>query len=295
MDLSELLEEYLLELSIKGYSKTTIKGNKSNLTRFTEYLKTINVIVLLELKTIHIKQYISHMQSQGKKNSYINTSLKNIRSMLNYAVQEEYISKDISSKVKLLKEEQTIIETFNEQELKLMLDFYKHKDFLSSRNRLIVHLLADTGIRAHELTNISLKDIQDGSFLIHGKGNKQRLLPISPILQKELIKYLRYRNARKNIKNDYLLVSYYGKQLTVQTIEEVVKAMKHLVRNNIRVSPHTFRHTAAQMLLKQGIDTYVISKILGHTNINITKIYLNSLDSLEVAKLSISPISLLSR
>ena len=289
MLLNELLNEYLLELSIRNCSKHTIKSYRNNLKRFISYLGNIE---LEKTTSTHIKQYIAHLQSLGRKGTYINTILKQLRGLFTYAYEEEYISINIVSKIKWVKEITPVIKTFTEEELKKMLNYYKGKDYLSIRNKLIIYLLADLGIRANEAINITLEDIKGNSILIHGKGGKDRVLFISQPLEKLLMKYLRVRKAHiKDKDTNYLLVSIRRHKLTVETIEEICRELTPLARKEIRVSPHTFRHTYAQLCLKNGLDVYVISRLLGHTSINMTRRYLNSLPHEEIAKMAISPIS----
>ena len=289
MLLEELLQEYLLELQIKNCSSTTIKSYKGNLSRFIDFLELD--LELEQIKTRHIKEYVIHLQSKGLKATYINTVLKHIRGLFNYAVEEDYLEANIANKVRWLKEITPVIETFNQEEIKAMLSYYKGKDFLSIRNKLVVYMLLDTGIRAGELTNIRLCDINGNDLLIHGKGGKQRQLTLSPVLEKELLKYIRIRSC----DSEYLFISFRGHKLTVESVEGIFKAMSHLVRSNIRCSPHTCRHTYSQLLLKQGVDSYIISRLLGHNSMTVTRRYLASLPTKDINKLSISPIMLVGK
>ena len=289
MLLKELLQEYLLELQIKNCSSTTIKSYKGNLTRFIDFLELD--LDLEEVKTRHIKEYIINLQSKGLKATYINTILKHIRSLFAYAVEEDYLEANIANKVRWLKEITPVIETFNQEEIKAMLSYYKGKDFLSIRNKLVVYMLLDTGIRAGELTNIRVYDINGSDLLVHGKGGKERQLTMSPVLEKELLKYMRVRSSN----SEYLFISYRGHKLTVESIEGIFKAMAHLIRPNIRCSPHTCRHTYSQLLLKAGVDSYIISRLLGHNSMTVTRRYLASLPTKEINKLSISPIMAINR
>ena len=284
MLLEELLNEYILELQIKNCSSTTIKSYKGNLSRFISFLEPN--LELEEVKAGHIKEYIIHLQGKGLKATYINTVLKHIRGLFNYAVEEEYASINVASKVRWLKEITPVIETFNQEEIKAMLSYYKGKDFLSVRNKLVIYMLLDTGIRAGELTNIRVCDINGNDLLVHGKGGKERQLTLSPVLEKELLKYMRIRSC----DSEYLFISYRGHKLTVESVEGIFKAMSHLVRPNIRCSPHTCRHTYSQLLLKAGVDSYIISRLLGHNSMTVTRRYLSSLPVKDINKLSISPI-----
>ena len=127
--------------------------------------------------------------------------------------------------------------------------------------------------------------------MIMGKGKKERVVPVSPILNKTLIKYKRVRaeyiKDKFAYQTEYLFLSQNGRKLTPEAVEKIVgdcaKACK--VRKHIRSSPHTCRHYFAQAQLKNGCDLYTLSRLLGHSNINITKIYLQSLQDEDVLEL----------
>ena len=144
-------------------------------------------------------------------------------------------------------------------------------------------LLFDTGIRNSELCYLKTSDIRDTYINILGKGKKIRYVPITQVLNKYLIKYNRARTSyirdKFNYDTEYLLLSQKGKRLTVEAIERVILicSRNSKVRKEIRISPHTCRHYYAQTQLKNGCDLFTVSHLLGHSNINITKRYLQSM------------------
>ncbi|MDG5852936.1 tyrosine-type recombinase/integrase [Clostridium beijerinckii] len=116
----------------------------------------------------------------------------------------------------------------------------------------------------------------------HGKGNKQRIVAISPYVKRLILRYEKCRDSRFRDRtideNTPFFVSYRFKALTVEGIERVVKicGQKANIRKDIRCSPHTCRHYFAQAQLRNGLDVYSLSRLLGHENISITKRYLQS-------------------
>lgn len=173
---------------------------------------------------------------------------------------------------------------------------------MNARNRCIISILIDTGIRNSELCNIKNIDVKETVIYIFGKGRKERIVPISPYLKKVMIKYERMRE--KYLKDNALhydnyFLSYRCKPLTVEAIERILKiaGKKARVREDIRCSPHTCRHYFAQTQLKNGLDIYSLSRILGHETVDITKRYLQSLKDEQIAEISIgtSPLMNLSK
>lgn len=161
-------------------------------------------------------------------------------------------------------------------------------------------LLFDTGIRNTELCTIKMVDLRENAISIYGKGKKIRYVPITPAIEKWLMKYLiireKYIKDKIGYSEDYLFLSQKGKPLTKETIERVVKDCKVPcgIRKEIRCSPHTCRHYYAQKQLKNGCDVYTVSRILGHTNITITKRYLESIQDEDILELGCKTSPLIS-
>ena len=121
-----------------------------------------------------------------------------------------------------------------------------------------------------------------------GKGSKERVVPCSPYLARMLMKYRIARDNYFEMKNTtpqaYFFLSYRGKAMTQESVAKMMKltAAAVNVRKDIRVSPHTCRHTFAHLQLKNGLDIYSLSRLLGHEHIGITQKYLNGIRDDEV-------------
>jgi integrase/recombinase XerD len=186
-----------------------------------------------------------------------------------------------------------MINTFTNEEVRRMVNHFNGSSYLEVRNKLIMIILCDTGIRNYELCNLKMGDIRDTYINIFGKGKKVRHVPITAVINKQLIKYMRsrenYLKDKINCQEDYLLLSRTGRNLTIATLENVVRACGEAsnVRKEIRISPHTCRHYYAQAQLKNGCDLFTVSRLLGHSNINITKRYLQSMQDDDVMEMAI--------
>lgn len=289
--LNNVLKEFLFEIKIRNYTPRTQKGYKNNNALFHTWLSNVYDITELEEVThLHIKQYIIYLQQKGRKPSYINGILKNIRSFFEYCVGEGYIIKNHCKQVRYMKEGKVVINTFTDNEIKEMLNYFKGNDYLSIRNKCIISMLVDTGIRNFELCTLKVSDLGETAIKISGKGNKERYVYISPMLNKILIRYNRVRDIyfkNHNLKYDNYFLSYRGKPLTGEAIERVVKLCGENINRDIRVSPHTVRHYFAQAQLRNGLDVYSLSRLLGHENVSITKRYLQGLKDEEIVEMSI--------
>lgn len=161
-----------------------------------------------------------------------------------------------------------------------MIAYYNGKDYLDVRNRLMLMLLFDTGIRVSEIINMKPEQIKDGYFVIYGKGRKERVVPQNPAVSKMMLIYNRTRTDYFEFRyaDEYYFLSKNGKRLTSEAVCRFMKkaAADIGVNELVQVSPHTCRHTFAHQELKNGIDLFSLSRVLGHENITITQRYLES-------------------
>lgn len=281
---------YLLEIEIRRYTPKTIRSYTNSLNFFFAWQEKYNHITLVEnLTNPHIKAFVASMLRENKKATYINTILKVLRSFLIYCVDEGYLQFDFS-KFKWLKEEKVIIQTFTNMQAKQLISFYRKNDYNSVKNKSIIMTLFETGIRCYELCCLRLDDVQSGYLIIHGKNHKQRVVPITPLLEKQFVIYKRVREKYfdcKVFQREYFFLSRTGRQLTNSAIEHIIKCAGEGM-DRVRVSPHTLRHFYAQAQLKNGLDIYSLSRLLGHENISITQRYLQGLRDKEILNSAMS-------
>lgn len=281
----------------KEYSNKTIKGYENNLNHLARFLSEKHGITDIEnVKPVYLKDFFKHISDSGRKETYLNGLLKSFRSFFKYAVSESYILTNPCEKIPWAKEAMPLIRTFNDSEVKRMLAVFNENSYMEIRNKTILYMLFDTGIRNSELCDLSLNSVRENTISIMGKGKKERQAAQSPFLAKILIKYIRSRNGYFEYRNipDRLFLSRTGKPLTVEGVERIVKIAgeKANVRADIRCSPHTCRHYFAQCQLRNGIDVYSLSRLMGHNNIMITQRYLSSMqdDEITVRAIRSSPL-----
>ncbi len=287
MYLNELVKEYLFDCEIQNYSEKTIENYRKQLNHFTEFLESnYRVIELEQLETKHIKAFVRYYQQRQCKPSYVNDNLKAAKVLCAYAFREGYKDHNISADVRNVKEPKVLIHTFSEAEIKRMLSYYNGNNYVDIRNKLILMVLFDTGIRVSELTNMKDDQIQDGFFIIYGKGNKERVVPMNPAVAKMFVKFNAAKDKYFCCRNadDYVFLSKNGKKLNTQMINIFMKECAEAVHvnPNVRVSPHTCRHTFAHLQLKNGLDLYSLSRLLGHYSVSITQKYLEGIEDNQI-------------
>jgi integrase/recombinase XerD len=287
MKTTQALKEYLLECEVRKYTKKTIKSYRNNLELFLRYLDQEGITDTEDILPPIVKKFTLFMTNKGKKGTYINGLLKTIKSFINYIYGEGYGGFNTKNGFKWCKEDKIIITTFKPHHVKKMLSSCNGSDFISIRDKAILSVLFETGIRCWELCCITPQDIHEDFILINGKNHKQRVVPITPILKKALIKYQAAKENYFTLKNtdDYYFLSFHGKQLNNSAVEHILKRHGEGIED-IRVSPHTCRHFFAQTQVKLGTDLYTISRLLGHENLRVTQVYLNSLRNEDVLNIA---------
>ena len=195
MLLEDLLNEYLFHIQTMNYSPRTIKGYKNNNKAFMKYIENeFDLTELDEVKSLHIKKYGLFLIGKGRKETYINGIYKNIRSFFAYSVEEGYLlqKQNPCLNVKWLKEEMPIIEAFTPKEVRDMIDKFKMNTYMEARNKLIIMLFADTGLRNLELCHLMRSDIGETTIQIRGK----------PLTVEATLRVVKIAGDRANITRD---------------------------------------------------------------------------------------------
>lgn len=289
----EILEEFKLECELRRLTPRTIKGYYNSSLQFLTWLeKQQDIIELEEIRTTHIKMYMQYLIKKNLSPSYINSVLRCIRAYFRYAVEEDYLRLNPAEKINWQRQGKVLINTFTDEEVRALLNVFDFSTYLSARNKLVLAIAFDTGARNSEICDILEKDIRDNVILLHGKGNKERHVPLTPYLKRAILKYRRIKDVYfedKTAPYKNLLLSRTGRPLTKEAIEHIFNqaALQVEIREEIRCSPHTARHYFAQTHLRNGLDVYSVSRLLGHENINITKRYLQSLQDSSIVEMAV--------
>ena len=279
MKTSAAIREYLIEIEVRKYTPKTIRGYRNSLNLFLRFCEQeAHIQEVEEINLAVVRQFSAFMSQKGRKGSYINGLLKVSKSFIQYCYDEGYGGFNTKKNFKWCKQDKAVIVAFKPCDVKQLLQESKGTDYIHVRDTAILTTLFETGIRCWELCCIQKQDIHDDYIIIKGKNHKQRVVPITPVLQKTLIKYnacaADYFTLRGT--DDFYFLSNHGRQLTNSAVENIIKRYGQGIEG-VRVSPHTCRHFYAQQQVKMGTDLYTISRLLGHENIQITQTYLNSL------------------
>lgn len=204
--------------------------------------------------------------------------LSGLRSFFDYLIFESYRTSNPTDLIEAPKLGRKLPDVLSTEEIELMINQINLSHPQGQRNRAILEILYGSGIRVSELTNLSLSNLffEEDMIRVHGKGNKQRLVPMGGISKEFLEEYI--TETRKNqkinvIDKDIVFLNRRGNGLTRQMIFTLIKDLA--VKANIKkqVGPHTFRHSFATHLLENGADLRTIQILMGHESITTTEIY----------------------
>lgn len=292
----ELLEEYLLELAVRGYTELTVSSYKATLTKVSNYFAERD-IQPLQVRKVHMKRWIMHCKDSGYGSYTINKMLTIVKGMYTYCVSEEYLTVNPCIGVPNQRRDQKIIYPLNDNEIKQILHAASQHPYplLRHRNKVILMLMLDCGLRIGEVERLNEQDVlQNQLHIKKAKNRKERAVALSPTTKKAIMQYVRQKH-RLGLDNDALIVNYYNTRMTRSNIWTMMHTLKEKVdiREEVRFSGHTLRHTYAAMQIRNGLDIHTLSLNMGHEDISITQIYLRSLHSDDFIQQSIKTSTLM--
>ncbi|MFP3421849.1 tyrosine-type recombinase/integrase, partial [Bacillus sp. SIMBA_161] len=175
-----------------GFTKKTLINKRQELKQLLEYVVEKRAITELEsITSFDLKAYVRMKQIKGLQPQSIVSMFKTIHAFFSWCVREEYLEVNIASKVDTPEVQKKVIDGFTGKEVQDMVAAFTFKNYLEARNKAIIAMLADTGLRAMEIRGLQFTNVKETTILVNGKGNKERIVFISPALKRILIKYER--------------------------------------------------------------------------------------------------------
>lgn len=269
----------------KRYSEYTLMAYMRDLKQFSSFLKKkYEIEDVLSVNSEIVRSYIIDLKETGLKNRSVNRKISVLRSFYNYCLREKQIIVTPLLGVKSMKQPKELAKFVPEHEIKAM-HFEQNDDFLVRRDEIVFEILYQTGIRQAELRAIRDDDVDKNAktIKVHGKRNKDRILPIRVELLSMIDNYVAIRNANfPNRDHSFLIVNNNGREVTSSFVYSLVKSILKDITTIEQKSPHVLRHTFATHLLNRGADIRAIQKMLGHSSLASTQIYThNTIDKLK--------------
>ncbi len=262
----------------KNLSENSIENYLRDIDKFRKYIVDNQLDDKKEIQSEDIQQYLSYLHdtdiSARSQSRYISA----LNAFYEYLIVEERISKNPFENLDRPKLGLYLPDTLSEDEINTILKQVNLSGEFGHRNKAILEMMYGCGLRVSEVIQLRFSDLflEEGFIRVRGKGNKERLVPISSHTRKELSLYV--DNQRKRQKEqkgfeDYIFLNRRGKTLTRVMVFIILKKLVEETGITKKVSPHTFRHSFATHLLHNGADIRAIQLMLGHESITTTEIY----------------------
>ncbi len=259
----------------KRFSVLTVEAYQRDMLQFAEFMRTeYDIEDLTQVKTMQVKSFIVHLKSVGLENRSINRKMSTLRTFYKYCLRENLMEKSPMTGVKALKQPKSLVKFVTETDINKV-SFGDKTDFATVRDHLLFEMLYQTGMRQAELRGLTDGDVDKMGMQvkIHGKRNKDRIVPLSREMIVLIDQYKTLRDATFTVKADRLLLNDKGEEMSPSYVYNKVHHMLEGVTTLKQKSPHVLRHTFATHLLDEGASLVAIQKLLGHEDLATTQIY----------------------
>lgn len=276
-DTAVIAKQYYSYLRLeKGLSENTLLAYKQDLNKLLSFIEKEGLNVLtVDSDSLHrFLQSLNDLQIKPRSQARI---LSGIRSFYHFLLMGNKIENDPTELLDMPNLGTRLPFYLSLNEIDRMIATIDLSLPEGQRNRAILEVLYGCGLRVSELINLKISDLflEDEYLIVTGKGNKQRLVPLSKSAISEIKKYMLDRNllSIKRGEEDILFLNRFGKRLTRVMIFYIIKKHADLANINKPISPHTLRHSFATHLLEGGANLRVIQELLGHESLSTTEIY----------------------
>lgn len=261
----------------KRYSGNTAIAYKEDLDQFFGYLENVyGLLQLTDILPIYIRSWLADMMKNGFSARTVNRKISTLKAFFKFQIRAGNLKATPMTTIispRISKRLPVFVEQKDTDTLLSEIDF--GNDFEGKTHRLIIELLYTTGIRRDELINIKESGIDSSGQMLKvlGKGNKERLIPLSNYMIGRIKDYILSKGEVENADSTFLLVSAKGKKLYPKYVYLIVKRYLSLVTTLEKKSPHILRHTFATHLTNKGADINAVKELLGHASLAATQVY----------------------
>ncbi|MBU3837411.1 MAG: site-specific tyrosine recombinase XerD [Candidatus Phocaeicola faecigallinarum] len=260
----------------KSLSENTIMAYTTDLEKLVLYLEE-EKIDILDVNLENLENFTACLRDIGICPRSQARILSGIRSFYHYLHLEEYIQQDPTELLESPQIGKHLPDVLSVEDIDNLINSIDRSTREGQRNCAILETLYSCGLRVSELCNLKISDLylDEGFIKVEGKGNKQRLVPISPKAIKEIKNYFMSRNEGliKPGYEDFVFISKFGKNISRIMVFHIIKELANRIGIKKAISPHTFRHSFATHLLEGGANLRAIQCMLGHESIGTTEIY----------------------
>ncbi len=271
----------------KRYSQHTIISYQTDLVAFFDFIElTFGNTALPDIKATFIRTWLAKLKEEGMEAKSINRKISTLKSFFKYQLKEERITVSPMGTIVSLKLNKRLPQFVEKEDINTLFSYVEFPDdWQGKTDRILLQLLYNTGMRQAELVSLkeSQVDAYKNSIKVLGKGNKERIIPVSNELMGFLKDYVaEKRKTFEKYDADILLINEKGKKLYPKYVYNAVKKYLSKITTINKKSPHVLRHTFATHLMNNGADLNAVKELLGHSSLAATQIYThNSIEKLK--------------
>ena len=261
----------------KRYSRHTVIAYENDLISFFDFIETTyGSMPMDQLTHTFIRSWLASLKDDEMKAKSINRKISSLKSFFKYQIRTGKLKQTPMSKVISPKNEKRLPAFVPDTDIeKLWQAIANPKDWKEKTTRLMVLIFYSTGMRLSEVINIRDSDINEAgsSIKILGKGNKERIVPVSKELIQEIRSYQQARTQYNILPNGFLMQQEDNRMLQRRSVYTIINKLLGTVTTIERKSPHILRHTFATHLMNNGADLKAVKELLGHSSLASTQVY----------------------
>ena len=305
-----VVRHFLMDCEVRSRTRATLSSYRQRMAALLRLLREVCGVTELESVTVlHLRQCVQYLlthpveKGNGREpENGVGLSANTIRGYVRvwkvffyWCCREDLIAASPAERLKPPKPEKRMKPTLSPEHVERMLEACDTSTPMGFRDYVILLLLFDTGMRLTEICSLRLADYHDTYIKVLGKGRKEREIGLHPEVSKLLWKYVNKYRKGKNADEPYLFVTVRGGRgpISKTSVGRIIKsAQQKGGLGDVQISPHVFRHTFAKLYLSRGGDLFKLSREMGHSDVSVTRIYLEDFGSTEARKehASFSPV-----
>jgi integrase/recombinase XerC len=273
----------------RRYSSYTIRSYCDDLVQFYQFLEKefdmINPSASL-ISASFIRSWLAFLKENQLTSKSINRKISSLKSFFKYQIKQENLEVSPMTVITSPKNNKRLPSFVDQKDVFTLLNTVEFPDtWMGKTEKLIVEIFYNTGMRLSELINLKEHHVNESSLKVIGKGNKERIIPISSKLSENIQFYIKRKHEELSLGDKvYLIVNQKGKKVYSKYVYLVIKKYLSLVTTINKKSPHILRHTFATHLSNNGADLHSIKELLGHSSLAATQIYThNTIEKLKDA------------
>lgn len=261
----------------KRYSQHTLISYQTDLEQFFAYLASqFNSPDVPTITAMFIRSWLAEMKEEGLESRSLNRKISSLKSFFKFQLKNGMIQQSPMTTIVSPKLNKRLPAFVEEKDMKTLLDYVEFTDDWKGRTeKLVLQLFYSTGMRLSELIGLKESQVDDSlkQIKVLGKGNKERLIPVSPELLQLLKTYAREKPVQQEEKDPKLFLTEKGKPLQPRQVYGFVKQHLASVTTIQKKSPHILRHSFATHLMNNGADLNAVKELLGHSSLAATQVY----------------------